>query len=70
MAKVKAVIKPVDYLLSVADALDGLKRFGQPVDSPEGARFIILSDTLAAQLAKDLREVHAGLTTRIQVAGR
>ncbi len=51
MKKIVKAVKPVDYILEVAKALDEVKRFGQTKDDPEGARFVILSDTLAKKLS-------------------
>jgi hypothetical protein len=41
----------------IADALDGATRHGADTDSPEGARYIMLSDTQAAALSRVLREI-------------
>ena len=39
-----------------ADLLDTSERRGLERDEPEGARYIQISDTLARQMAADLRE--------------
>jgi hypothetical protein len=41
-----------------ADELDAQERFGKAADSPEGSRFIQMSDTMAQALAKELRDIH------------
>ena len=43
-------------LLELANELDKAKRMGTEKDIPEGGRYIKISDTLAQQIAKDLRE--------------
>ena len=43
-------------LLELADKLDACYRFGKTEDTNEGERWIQISDTLARQIAKDLRE--------------
>lgn len=44
-----------EYLRQVAEMLEESPRLGQPEDKPEGARYIVLSDTLARQIAAKLR---------------
>ena len=41
-------------LRSIARSLDGAPRMGADQDSPEGLRYIQLSDTLAKEIAKTL----------------
>jgi len=43
-------------LLKLADDLDKAKRQGSKWDNPEGARVIIMTDTLAKEISKGLRE--------------
>jgi hypothetical protein len=50
-------LSPQDYLGQLARELDRAPRQGQPVDDPEGTRFVTLSDTLAQEIAHQLREV-------------
>lgn len=45
------------YLKQLADELDGAPRSGGTADEPEGARFIIISDTQARQIAEKLRGI-------------
>lgn len=47
----------ISYLAQLADELDTAQRCGGPDDEPEGARFIIMSDTLARKIAKRLRRL-------------
>jgi hypothetical protein len=42
---------------SIALALDQATRYGADVDTPEGTRWIIMSDTLAKRLSTALREM-------------
>jgi hypothetical protein len=42
-------------------ALESAPRLGAAVDEPEGARYLILSDTLAREVASSLRQSIAGL---------
>lgn len=39
----------------VADELDAVPRMGAETDEPEGARYLMMSDTLARQIAAALR---------------
>lgn len=43
--------RAVDFGLGVAKVLRAARRQGESEDKPEGARYIVLSDTLANQLA-------------------
>ncbi len=47
----------IERLIEIADALDKAHRIGASIDSPEGSQIIQLSDTLAKQLSKELREI-------------
>lgn len=44
----------------IAEALDDSARMGKERDVPEGACYIQISDTLAKQMSKALREVSEG----------
>ena len=44
-------------LLEIADVLDKVDRQGSDEDSPEGVRYITLSDTYAKELAAQLRRI-------------
>ena len=44
-------------LLKIADELDEADRLGEGRDVPEGMRYIIMSDTLAKELASTLRKI-------------
>jgi hypothetical protein len=44
-------------LLMLAKGIDDAKRQGNDVDIPEGATFITLSDTLARQISRHLRDI-------------
>jgi len=44
-------------LLKIADELDEADRLGESRDAPEGMRYIIMSDTLAKELASTIRKV-------------
>ncbi len=46
-------IKPSD----VAQMLDAAHRIGNDTDEPEGTRYIQISDTMAKELSKALREM-------------
>jgi len=45
----------MEYAAALADALDKVDRHGGEKDSPEGVRYITISDTLARQIADTLR---------------
>ena len=47
-----------NYLLELADILDNAYREGTSIDSPEGCRYIKISDTLARQISERLREYY------------
>lgn len=50
-----------DQPLSVlAKLLDETDRMGRDVDEPEGARYVMLSDTFVQLFAKRLREIDEG----------
>lgn len=49
---------------SLAEALDQAPRLGAVQDSPEGARWIILSNTLAQEVALRLRQAAGILRER------
>lgn len=51
-------VKRIPSLLEVAKQMDKAERYGAHKDSPEGSRYIILSDTLARQIALSLRGSH------------
>ena len=44
-------------LLKIANELDEADRLGGSLDVPEGMRYIIMSDTLAKELASTIRKV-------------
>ena len=44
-------------LLKIANELDEADRLGGSCDVPEGMRYIIMSDTLAKELASTIRKV-------------
>ena len=50
------------WLLKLADALKNSERAGRETDSPEGARWITMSDTLANEIERKLREIAGGGT--------
>jgi hypothetical protein len=45
------------YLLELAEELEGAKRLGASVDAPEGACYLVISDTLARQVSQRLRGI-------------
>jgi hypothetical protein len=47
---------PYEFLIDLADGLDAATRQGSDADSPEGMRYIVLSDTLAKLISLQLRE--------------
>ena len=54
----------VDFVASLADALlatsnylDGAKRSGADVDDPEGARYVVFSDTLIREWSNSFRGI-------------
>ncbi len=47
----------IKVLDEIADSLDKADREGADKDTPEGARYIIMSDTLARQIAETMRQV-------------
>lgn len=65
---VPVAVDKFKYLEILAKALDGAKRHGKEIDVPEGSRYIILSDTLARQMSKDLRDIHDQLSGKILIA--
>jgi len=50
---------PAEELRGIADALDTAGRQGSDQDTPEGARVITMSDTLAREFAGRLRRLAA-----------
>lgn len=50
------------YLAQLANDFDNASRFGSEEDVPEGERYIVMSDTLARQIATELREYTNALT--------
>ena len=46
-----------DWLDRAADALDQAERQGDESDSPEGSRRITMSDTLAQDIATNMRRI-------------
>lgn len=48
-----------NYLLELALLLDTSPREGTLVDRPEGARYIMISDTLAVHIPRQLRDIVA-----------
>ena len=46
-----------DRLSALADALQNAPRCGTDRDDPEGTCYIMISDTLATQMAQELREM-------------
>lgn len=50
-------------LREYADLLDKAPRMGSDQDTPEGSRYIAVSDTLARQIASDLREFESSVVT-------
>lgn len=46
-----------EYLRTLADVLDKAVRYGNQDDSPEGTRWVKISDTLAKDISKKLREI-------------
>lgn len=57
-------------LSAIAAGLDRAARFGATEDDPEGARYIVLSDTLARQIASDLRRHEAKSETHQMAAAK
>jgi hypothetical protein len=49
-----------EYLIMLANGLRDADRMGASTDSPEGARYINISDTLANQIADKLIEIAKG----------
>lgn len=45
------------YLNELANGLDMAGRLGSEKDNPEGVRYIQISDTLAKDMARDLRRI-------------
>lgn len=54
---------------AVADALDAAERQGERTDEPEGARYVVLSDTLARRIADGLREWSTHQRRKARLAG-
>jgi len=54
-----------EYLQELACTLEDVGRFGLDVDSPEGTRWIRMSDTLAIQVAERLRAIASRLKTTV-----
>lgn len=48
---------PREYLHELARQFQRAPRQGQPVDDPEGVRYITMSDTLAQQIAQQLSTI-------------
>lgn len=46
-----------EFLGDLANKLRITYRFGETVDSPEGVRYIMISDTLAKNIEERLREI-------------
>lgn len=57
-------------LREYADLFDKAERFGSDQDAPEGARYIRVSDTLARQMSKDLRDFEREVSTHAEEARR
>lgn len=50
------------YLKKLADSLDAASRLGADTDTPEGDRFIQISDTCAKEIAESARFIAKGIT--------
>ena len=50
-----------EWLIMLADSLHNAERSGKDTDSPEGTRWITISDTMANLIEQRLREI-AGTT--------
>lgn len=57
-------------LSEIADALDSAERQGKIPDNPEGSGYIMISDTLAKQIANNLREIDKLFQTESENAHR
>ena len=51
-----------EYLVALARQLDNARRLGAPEDVPEGARYIMVSDTSTQEIAERLRLIVAAET--------
>lgn len=58
--EVPSTDKLLDKIKHVIDALDNSKRLGEPIDMPEGSRYIQISHTLAKNLSDELKAVLKG----------
>ncbi len=59
----------IQTLTQIADALDKAKREGQEYDDPEGTRYITMSDTLAKNIAEQLRFIGKNTVSTIKQIG-
>ncbi len=61
--------KDQDYLRNAAFFLTMSHRYGVDVDEPEGLRWIQISDTLATDIAKELRAIADRMDAEREQAG-
>ncbi len=56
-----------DYLLELAKQLDSAHRCGNEIDNPEGMQWVQISDVLARDISKRLREIAGVMSQHIEI---